>query len=149
MKKLHFLEVFTGTLVHDHETALYHFGTDNAECNVHLIRYLRKNTEDTGNTWSGLMISLLCEMNEARKVLIKQGVDSFPADSISAYEYRYMELMAKGREENKTTDYKYAKTDETALLNRMKKYNHNHLLFLHDFAVPFDDNMSLSSYKDK
>lgn len=24
----------------------------------------------------------------------------------------------------------------------MEKYRHNHLLFLHDFAVPFDDNMS-------
>ena len=23
-----------------------------------------------------------------------------------------------------------------------KKYMHNHLLFLHDFRVPFDDNMS-------
>ena len=24
----------------------------------------------------------------------------------------------------------------------MEKYSHNHLLFLHNFAVPFDDNMS-------
>lgn len=35
-----------------HETALYHFGTDHAECNVHLIRYLCKNTEETGHEWS-------------------------------------------------------------------------------------------------
>lgn len=28
------------------------------------------------------------------------------------------------------------------LLNRMKKYSSNHLLFLHAFAVPFDNNMS-------
>ena len=26
--------------------------------------------------------------------------------------------------------------------NRMEKYSHNHLLFLHDFSVPFDDNLS-------
>ena len=24
----------------------------------------------------------------------------------------------------------------------MEKYSHNHLLFLHDFSVPFDDNIS-------
>ena len=36
----------------------------------------------------------------------------------------------------------YAKKDELALLNRMEKYSHNHLLFLHDFSVPFDDNIS-------
>ena len=32
--------------------------------------------------------------------------------------------------------------DEKKMLNRMEKYMENHLLFLHDFEVPFDDNMS-------
>lgn len=36
------------TLVHDHETALYHFGTAHVECNVHILRYLTKNSEYTG-----------------------------------------------------------------------------------------------------
>lgn len=27
-------------------------------------------------------------------------------------------------------------------MNRMEKYSHNHLLFLYDFKVPFDDNLS-------
>lgn len=31
------------------ETALYHFGTGHGECNVHLGRYLCKNTEETSN----------------------------------------------------------------------------------------------------
>ena len=30
-------------LVHDHETSLYSYGLDHAECNVHLLRYLIKN----------------------------------------------------------------------------------------------------------
>lgn len=37
---------------------------------------------------------------------------------------------------------KKQKSDAQALLNRLEKYMHNHLLFLHDFSVPFDDNMS-------
>lgn len=43
---------------------------------------------------------------------------------------------------NKNTSHKYAKADERKLLNRMKKYSHNHLLFMHDFDVLFDDNIS-------
>jgi len=59
LKKLDFLKKYAGILVHDHETALYHFGTGHAECNIHLMRYLRKSTEDTRNKWSSEMISLL------------------------------------------------------------------------------------------
>jgi hypothetical protein len=142
MKKLNFLENFTGILVHDHETALYHFGTDHAECNVHLIRYLKKTTEDTKHKWAGQMISLLCEANKSRKALIEQGISCFSNEVISIYEKRYMELIFLGQEENKTTQHKYAKKDETKLLNRLIKYSHNHLLFLHNFDVSFDDNIS-------
>ncbi len=43
------LKEYAGTLVHDHETAAYHFGTRHGECNVHLQRYLlieyRRNRE--------------------------------------------------------------------------------------------------------
>ena len=142
MKELHFLKKYTGTLVHDHETALYHFGTEHAECNVHIIRYLRKNTEETGNQWSGRMISLLCEMNDTRKDFMEQGRDAFPEDMICRWEQSYHALISDGREENKKTSHKYAKSEERTLLNRMDKYSHNHLLFLRDFAVSFDDNLS-------
>ena len=36
----------------------------------------------------------------------------------------------------------YAKKEEKALLNRMEKYQQNHLLFLHNFNVLFDNNLS-------
>ena len=133
---------YAGTLVHDHETALYHFGTDHAECNVHIIRYLRKNTEETVNRWSDKMISLLSRMNKQRKGLMAQGSGAMPAEMATDYEGKYFSILEQGRRENKSTAHKYAKQDEAALLNRMEKYSHNHLLFLHDFSVPFDDNLS-------
>ncbi len=142
LKKLDFLKKYAGILVHDHETALYHFGTGHAECNVHLLRYLRKNTEDTGNKWSSEMIALLCGMNKARKSAMEQGETSFTEEEINRYEQQYHSLISEGYEENKKTSHKYAKADEKKLLNRMKKYSHNHLLFLHDFDVLFDNNMS-------
>lgn len=142
LKKIDFLEKFSGILVHDHETALYHFGTDHGECNVHIIRYLRKNTEETGHKWSAGMKALLCEMNRERKKRMDLGENSFPEEILCDYEKKYMDFIASGRKENKQPGHRYAKKDEKALLNRLEKYMHNHLLFLHDFSVPFDDNMS-------
>lgn len=102
MRKLRFLAEYTGILVHDHETSLYHFGTKHGECNAHIIRYLRKNSEDSGNGWSGEMISLLCEMNRVRKQSISKGEKAFPEGLIKEYEERYCGLIAKGRkQENK------------------------------------------------
>lgn len=142
LREAGFLARYGGVLLHDHETALYHFGTDHAECNVHIIRYLRKNTEETGNEWSDEMISLLCGMNKTRKRLMGQGMAGFSEEELKEYEQKYRNLIMKGRGENKRTSHGYAKSDEKALLNRMEKHAHNHLLFLHDFAVPFENNIS-------
>lgn len=51
LKEIWALKLFAGTLIHDHESALYHFETEPSECNVYPIRYLRTNTEETGNTY--------------------------------------------------------------------------------------------------
>ena len=82
LRGVDFLVQYTGTLMHDHETALYRFGTGHGECNVHLLRYLKKNTEETGNGWSRKMSSLLVRMNRERKEAaesflynLNQGVD--------------------------------------------------------------------------
>ena len=142
LKKVPFFAAYSGILVHDHETALYHFGTGHGECNVHLLRYLKKNTEETGNEWSFKMAELFRRMNRERKELIKAGISSFQAAAIGSFEKEYAGLIEKGRKENKTTAHQYAKEEERTLLNRLEKYRCSHLLFLHDFSVPFDDNIS-------
>ena len=105
------------------------------------MRYLTKNTEDTGNTWSKRMKQLLSEMNRKRKELIASK-DSFTESQIHEYEKRYVDIIYEGRQQNNATRPKWAKKEELALLNRMEKYSENHLLFLHRFDVPFDNNMS-------
>lgn len=49
---------------------------------------------------------------------------------------------AKQERKDKPSGFRWATKEETSLLNRLKKYKRNHLLFLHDFNVPFDNNMS-------
>ena len=103
LKKLYFLIQCTGILVHDHETVMYYFVTGHGECNVHFLRYLRKDTEETGNQWSKKMPELLNRMNRERKALQKEGKFSFPEEAIAAYERSYAELIRKGQEENRKT----------------------------------------------
>lgn len=136
------LKKFTGILTHDHETAMYRFGTGHGECNVHLERYLRKNTEETGNSWSYKLGCFLRGMNHARKERQKQDQAEFTPEELSRYNQRYDAIIALGREQNKQTKGRNAKKEEKTLLNRLEKYKENHLLFLHDFQVHYSNNIS-------
>ncbi|MBQ8190041.1 MAG: transposase [Lachnospiraceae bacterium] len=138
---IEFLTKYAGTLTHDHETALYHYGTKHGECNVHLLRYLKKNTEEALNHWSSELAAYLCKMNDDRKERIKKGI-TFTEEELAAYEKRYDEIIAEGKIQNKHTKGRLAKQEEKTLLTRLEKYKKNHLLFLYDFSVPFENNMS-------
>ena len=142
LEGMEILKKYVGTLTHDHETALYHFGTGHGECNVHLERYLRKNTEETGNTWSHNLGSFLNGMNHARKERMEKGEVCFSAMELERYSQRYDQIVAAGREQNRQTKGRNAKKEEKTLLNRLEKYKENHLLFLRDFEVHYSNNMS-------
>lgn len=141
LKKTGILAKYTGTFVHDHEPSLYHFGGRHGECNVHILRYLEKNNEDTGNTWSKDMAQLLRGMNKARKARM-QSYSAFRPEELDDFKEEYDQILHRGQEENKTVRCKWARREERSLVNRMEKYKENHLLFLHDFDVNFDNNMS-------
>ena len=136
------LNRYAGILMHDHETALYHFGTGHGECNVHLGRYLCKNTEETSNRWSHDMDMLLKGLDHARNEQKRCGSTSFSESQPERFSRRYDELIAEGYEANKRTRGRLAKKEEKALLNRLVRYKANHLLFLHDFRVHYSNNMS-------
>lgn len=140
-QKIDLLRAFQGVLIHDHETALYHFGRDHGECNVHILRYLRKNTEETGNEWSGDMSQLLSDANGRLKELSAKGKffsDAQGKEIVKNYE----KILEEGYAQNQSTPNKYAKENELTLLNRLTKYEHNHLLFLSNPNVKFHNNDS-------
>jgi len=133
---------FTGTFVHDHETAIYNFGIGHGECNVHLARYLLKNTQETGNTWSHILTSFLMGMNKARKIALENHRTCFTDAQLESYEKRFDEIMSLAADQHKKTQGTVAYREEKRLINRIVKYRKNHLLFLYDFSVPFENNMS-------
>ena len=134
---------FVGTLVHDHNTVYYHYGTAHGECNVHLVRYLRANSDNVLNHWSDEMIELLLTMKRSKEHAIAYGADHFEQVDLDRYRKRYDEIVEAGFAALINTNSRFYKTEERRLLNRLKKYRDNHLLFAAaDFSVPFDNNLS-------
>lgn len=142
IEETNILNNYTGNLVHDHETVMYNYGNKHIECNVHISRYLRGNFENTQNKWSLKMRAFLCSLNEYRKKLKNNGIEELEEEKLDKYSKRYNEILEEGYLENKNTKGKYLRQEEKSLLNRLKKYKENHLMFLYDFSVPFDNNLS-------
>jgi hypothetical protein len=136
------LPQFVRTLVHDHNTVNYNYGMGNAECNVHLLRYLRANSENTRHCWSDDMTEFLLSLKRSKEIARAFGVDGFEEDDLKAVRKRYDEIVAAGFAVLKTATSRFYQKEERKLLNRLKKYRDNHLLFVADFAVPFDNNLS-------
>ena len=142
LQAINVLSDFTGVLVHDHETALYHFGSGHGECIAHLLRYLIKNTQETGNDWSQALHDLLCAVLHWKHICQSHGMTGFNAEALSLIGETYDRIVAEGRKQNLTTAGKIATKEERRLLKRLEKYKDNHLLFAWDFEVEFTNNMS-------
>lgn len=142
IEETNILNRYTGNLVHDHETVMYNYGNKHIECNVHVSRYLKGCYENTHNRWSIKMRSFLCSLNEYRKQLKEKGIKKLDIERLEKYSKRYDEIIKEGYEENKKIKSKFLRQQEQRLLNRLKKYKENHLMFLYDFSVPFDNNMA-------
>ena len=136
------LNNYLGNLIHDHETVMYNYGKDHGECNSHICRYLLGNYENTNNNWSLCIRSFLCSLNEYKKSLISKGIKSITEEKYNSFTKRYDEIIELGDSQNENVKSKYLKKQEKALLNRLKKYRKNHLLFIEDFDIPFDNNLS-------
>lgn len=75
-----------------------------------------------------------------KKFYSSAGERSFSKEKIETYERRYDEILRDGREQNQKTKGQVAREEEKKLLRRLEKYKESHLLFLHDFTVPFEKN---------
>ncbi|MDR2156649.1 MAG: transposase, partial [Clostridiales Family XIII bacterium] len=133
---------FVRTLIHDHNTVNYNYGTGHGECNVHIIRYLRANSGNTRHDWSDGMTGFPPSEKRPKASAQGFGASGFDPADLEEYGRRYDEIVAAGFEVLKTTKSRFYQKEERKLLNRLKKYKDNHLLFAVDCAVPFDNNLS-------
>ena len=141
IKDFGLLKQFNGILVHDHFIMYYNYGSGNAECNVHALRYLKGVTDFTEHKWAKKLSELLIEMKNKKEELIASGIERISDTEYESFKNRYLEILKEGnleyKKDLKTNSYK---KDERRLLNRLEKYVDNHLLFLKKFYVPFSNN---------
>lgn len=154
IKEDNILPRFCGGIMGDHDTTLYSYGTKNYECNIHLGRYLMELMENIPDTkWPFLMYDLIFRMNNTRKLAIEYEVTKFSKEKIREYKKEYDEILKLAKEENKNIKSSFYKEKKAKpLYNRLVKYKKNHLYFIEDFNVPFDDNLSeqdLRIFKNK
>lgn len=140
------LAYFVNILVHDHwkpyykETQMTH-----AECNAHILRYLKGILLITKQKDVEELIKLFVEMNETKKEAISQKCTKLDEEIIEDFSNRYSQILKKWRKDlnkrmSKVKETKYF-TEELNLLNRLEEYKENHLLFIKNFDVPFDNNL--------
>lgn len=143
-----FLKQYKGIIVHDHYSLYYNYGIDNAECNVHVLRYLNGVTEFTNHAWAKKMRELLLEMKTTKEKYQQANIDKIPKKEYEIFKRKYLEILEEAKEERKKDLLNNSyKKEEINLINRLIKYCDNHLLFLKKFFVPFSNNRAESDLR--
>ena len=134
-------------VIHDHVLLNYNdkFSFKNAECNQHALRGLKANIDMfPDHLWADQMRSLLVNTNNEKKALLEEKITCFSEDKLKEISDEYDRIISLGTEENNKVDLTYVsnKHEEFKLVNRLKNFKVNHLMFATDFLCEFTNNGS-------
>jgi transposase len=148
MRDIGLLDEYQGRAIHDALAAYFQFDNcTHALCNAHHLRELRFVTEQYQQNWAGEIAQLLLDI----KAEVAQTVEamSLPPDRLAYYEARFDHLLQVGFEANPPPEAPPAtkrgrkkQSPPKNLLDRLSKYKAETLAFMHDFRVPFDNNLA-------
>ena len=133
------VEDYQFILVHDHDKTYYNYGSDHQECLAHVLRYLKDSMENEPHlTWNKEMREFLQTMIHE----VKESNREIAEDKITEYERRYDEFIKIAEAEYKNHPPTKYYREGYNLFKRMKEYQDNHLLFLHNPEVGYTNNLS-------
>lgn len=149
-KSIGIIENFSGTAVHDHWKPYYSFeNCTHSECNSHHLRYLKDVLENYKQDWAATMIRLLIESHREVEALKAEGKEEMPKEKVQDWQDQYHKIIEKGiREDDEKSPVKLnkkgkrIKSKPLQLLIRMREYDIETLAFIHDFSIPFDNNLA-------
>ncbi len=130
------------TVMHDHNKINYKYSYQNIECNIHLIRDLEKCKMNTGHEWCDKFKLLIQTTIHDSKEYISNNYTSFTDDYINNFDNQYEDILLNAIEENETKPKTHYDNKEKALINRILEYKSNYFLWLYDFTLPTNDNLS-------
>ena len=137
------------TVMHDHNIINYKYSYQNIECNVHLIRDLEKCKNNTCHEWCDKFKILVQKIIHDRKELINtnEHVESFDIEYINDFDNQYENILYNAIEENIQKNKTHYDKEERALINRILEYKDNYFIWMYDFSLPIDDNLSERSLR--
>ena len=134
------LENYAGTIVHDHDTTFYKYGTGHQECTQHDIRYLIGSIQnEAGLEWNKQMLELFREMLHYRNGLSEN--ESLTPSIVSGFEKEYDRILETAEKEYEDEPPSNYYREGYNLFVRLRKYKANELLFLHDKQVPANNSL--------
>jgi transposase len=148
MREIGLLAECQGRAIHDALASYFQFDNcTHALCNAHHLRELRFVTEQYQQPWAGEMAQLLLDI-KADVAQTGEGL-TLPSDRLAHYEARFDNLLQTGFDANPPPDTLPPRTrgrkkqsPPKNLLDRLQKYKAETLAFMHDFRVPFDNNLA-------
>jgi transposase len=144
---------FVGTSVHDSLASYLQYLCLHALCVAHYLRELTFVFEHFEQQWAKEMKALLLEIKACVQQAREQGMTSLPQASTQDFERRYRELVQTGLAANPPPHKPPGKrgvpkkSEALNLLIRLHQYQDLILRFMHDFAVPFDNNLAESDLR--
>jgi len=138
MDDMGILPNFRGTAIHDHWKSYLHYALcAHAECNQHILRSLLYLYEDLNQDFAGEMAALLLRIKRHVDLskLFNSDETSLGQEDTDIYLGMYHKILTD-------TSGDGIPVDARRMLNRLAKYEHETLLFMYDFAVPFTNNLA-------
>lgn len=139
------LALFVGILMHDHLKSYYKRSSMiHAECNQHILRYLKAIIEIQSHAWAKDAWDFLLDSKKLKEEYVASGKDGFEPEVMERLKKEYLNILDKGDKEynNAVKGMTHIKfyNEERCLLKRLREYADEHLRYLSDFLVPFGNN---------
>jgi transposase len=140
------LPEFTGILCHDHWKPYYTYKCVHSLCNAHHLRELTRAWEQDNQKWARRMKALLEEMNHT----VDDAGGCLERIESEKYRRRYRAILKNAEAECPLPDETQRKgkrgrikrTKARNLLERLRDYENDVLMFLDNKIVPFTNNLS-------
>jgi len=145
MEAMGVLPWFKGILCHDHWKPYFKIDCQHALCNAHHLRELERAWEQDQQEWARDIRDLLLQINKA---VDDAGGQLSTTDSMK-YRQQYRDLLEKAEKECPPPDESQRKgkrgrlkrSKSRNLLERLRDFENETLLFMDDEKVPFSNNL--------